>query len=680
MPSTTHIRNIGIIAHIDAGKTTLSERMLFYSKKIHRMGEVHDGAATMDFLPEEQERGITITSACTTCRWRDCVINLVDTPGHVDFTIEVERTLRVLDGAVGVFCAVGGVEPQSETVWRQSEIFRVPKIAFVNKMDRPGANFAAVLEGMRRRLNANPVPITAPLHQGEGFDGIVDLVSQEKLAFDPADQGATVSRETLTEKERDMTAPWREMLLEKLAEADDVFLELWLNGAYGESDIRAALRRGTLARALTPVLCGAALRNTGIQPVLDAVCDYLPSPNDISPAVGHDSEGKEVAVSPDPQAPAVALVFKILMETGHTLSFIRLYAGTVREGDILCNCARKTEDRVSRIYRLHADRRERTDQAGAGEIVAVAGLRSAHTGETYASPGHVLLLEAIDTYEPVITLAVEPLNADEGKTLDEALARYAAEDPTLRVALDEDSGARMVSGMGELHLEILFERMRREYKISPRTGKPQVVLRETIREEAAADVTFDKEFGKERHQGRVSLRVASLPRHSQNQIRVGDFLPEDPQEARKLLPTPMLDAALEGIADALQSGPTTGWPVVDVLVTLTGVTRQEGLTTVPGCRMAAGMALREALSKASPMTLEPIMRMEINIPDEFIGASISLINSRQGNVEDLEDREGQKILRGTAPLRQLFGFATALRSASQGRAGLTLSFDRFDLP
>ena len=680
MPNTSDIRNIGIIAHIDAGKTTLSERMLFYSKKIHRMGEVHDGAATMDFLPEEQERGITITSACTTCRWRDCVINLVDTPGHVDFTIEVERTLRVLDGAVGVFCAVGGVEPQSETVWRQSEIFRVPKIAFVNKMDRPGANFAAVLEGMRRRLNANPVPITAPLTQEEGFDGIVDLVSQEKLAFDPADQGETVIRETLTEKERDMAAPWREMLLEKLAEADDVFLELWLNGAYGEPDIRAALRRGTLARALTPVLCGAALRNTGIQPVLDAVCDYLPSPNDISPAVGHDSEGKEVVVSPDIQAPAVALVFKILMETGHKLSFIRLYAGTVREGDTLCNCARKTEDRVSRIYRLHADRRERTDRAVAGEIVAVAGLRSAHTGETYASPGHALLLEAIDTYEPVITLAVEPLNADEGKTLDEALARYAAEDPTLRVTLDEDSGARMISGMGELHLEILCERMRREYKISPRTGKPQVVLRETIREEAAADVTFDKEFGRERHQGRVSLRVAPLPRHSQNQIRVGDFLPEDPQEARKILPAPMLDAALEGLADALQSGPSTGWPVVDVLVTLTGATRQEGLTTVPGCRMAAGMALREALSKASPMTLEPIMRVEISIPDAFIGASISLFNSRQGNVEDMEDREGQKILRGTAPLRQLFGFATALRSASQGRGGLTLSFDRFDLP
>ncbi len=680
MPPISDIRNIGIIAHIDAGKTTLSERMLFYSRKIHRMGEVHDGAATMDYMPEEQERGITITSACTSCQWREKMINLIDTPGHVDFTIEVERSLRVLDGAVGVFCAVGGVEPQSETVWRQSEHFAVPKIAFVNKMDRLGADFEAALEAIRRRLQTNAVAVTAPLGQGESFAGVLDLISGETLTFDPADQGRTVLRVPFSPREATLAAPWRETLLEKLAEADDKFLELWMEGSFSREDVRAALRRATLSRALTPVLCGSALRNAGVQPVLDAVCDYLPSPLDVPAPVGRDVQGREEAVEPDPDAPPVALVFKVLMENGRKLSFLRLYAGQIREGDSLRNVTRKSDDRVGRIFRLHADRREQLESASAGEIAAVVGLRTAHTGETYAARARELVLESIEAYAPVLTLALEPRNADEGKTLDEALARYVEEDPTFQVSLDDDSGTRMISGMGELHLDVLLERMRREYGISPRAGQPQVVLRETVRREAEAEAVFDKELGKEHHQGAVALRVAPLPRHTGNQVTVGDFLPADPQEARKILPPALLQAALDGVRDGLQSGELTGWPLVDVAVTLTNVERREGLTTIPGCHMAAGQALREALSKAAPVALEPVMRVEINVPEDFLGPAISLFTAAGGKVEDLEDHAGRKLLRGTAPLRRLFGFSTSLRSATQGRAGLMLACDRFDLP
>ena len=680
MPPISDIRNIGIIAHIDAGKTTLSERMLFHSRKIHRMGEVHDGAATMDYMPEEQERGITITSACTSCQWREKMINLIDTPGHVDFTIEVERSLRVLDGAVGVFCAVGGVEPQSETVWRQSEHFAVPKIAFVNKMDRLGADFEAALEAIRRRLQTNAVAVTAPLGQGESFAGVLDLISGETLTFDPADQGRTVLRVPFSPREATLAAPWRETLLEKLAEADDKFLELWMEGSFSREDVRAALRRATLSRALTPVLCGSALRNAGVQPVLDAVCDYLPSPLDVPAPVGRDVQGREEAVEPDPDAPPVALVFKVLMENGRKLSFLRLYAGQIREGDSLRNVTRKSDDRVGRIFRLHADRREQLESASAGEIAAVVGLRTAHTGETYAARARELVLESIEAYAPVLTLALEPRNADEGKTLDEALARYVEEDPTFQVSLDDDSGTRMISGMGELHLDVLLERMRREYGISPRAGQPQVVLRETVRREAEAEAVFDKELGKEHHQGAVALRVAPLPRHTGNQVTVGDFLPADPQEARKILPPALLQAALDGVRDGLQSGELTGWPLVDVAVTLTNVERREGLTTIPGCHMAAGQALREALSKAAPVALEPVMRVEINVPEDFLGPAISLFTAAGGKVEDLEDHAGRKLLRGTAPLRRLFGFSTSLRSATQGRAGLMLAFDRFDLP
>ena len=680
MSHINRIRNIGIIAHIDAGKTTLSERMLFYSRKIHRMGEVHDGAATMDYMPEEQERGITIMSACTTCQWNDHTINLIDTPGHVDFTIEVERSLRVLDGAVGVFCAVGGVEPQSETVWRQSEDFGVPKIAFINKMDRLGANFESVLEAMRQRLQANALAVTVPLGQGEDFSAVLDLIHEECLTFDENDQGLTMGRTPFTADQAALAAPWRELLLEKLAEADEDFLEPYLEATYGINDIHAALRRATLARHITPVLCGSALRNAGVQPVLDAVCRWLPSPLDVPAPVGIDPQGKEITVAPDPDAPAVALVFKVLLEENRKHSFIRMYAGRIHEGDNLRNATLNKDDRLGRLYRPHADRREQLEEAGAGQIVVAVGLRSAHTGETYTARERPLILESIEANAPVITLALEPRNADEGKVLDEALARYVEEDPTLRAQLDDDTGARMVSGMGELHLDVLLERMRREYGISPRAGNPQVVLRETVRKSAEASVVFDRELGKEHHQGAVALRVAPRLRGSGNLVTVGDFLPADPAEARKLLPRIYLDAALEGVRDAMQSGEVTGYPVEDVEVVLTNVERREGVTTLPGSRMAAGQALREALAAASPVVMEPVMRVEIVVPDDFLGSSISLFNTCGGKVENLEDNGARKILSGTAPLRRLFGFSTSLRSATQGRAGLVLTFDRFDLP
>jgi elongation factor G len=546
------VRNIGIIAHIDAGKTTLSERMLFYTEKIHRMGEVHDGNATMDYLPEEQERGITINSACTSCDWRGHVINLIDTPGHVDFTIEVERSLRVLDGAVGVFCGVSGVEPQSETVWRQSEFFAVPKLAFINKMDRIGANFAAVLEDLRARLGATPVPLHIPLGEGEDFEGIIDLIAMESLHFDAQTQGGTIIRAPLTPEQEKQARVMREHSLETLAEADESFLEAYLGGSYTEEDIHAALRRACIARLVVPALCGSALRNSGVQPVLDAVCRYLPSPLDRPPALGHDEDGAGVPIEADPAGPLSALVFKVLMENGRKLALLRLYAGSLSEGEVCRNLSRKTDDRAHRIYRLHADRREQLAKAHTGDIVAVVGLRSAQTGETYGSRERPLSLEPIAVYQPVITLALEPRNADEGKTLDEALDRFTAEDPTLTATVDEDSGRRHVSGMGELHLDVLLERVRREYGIAPRAGNPQVVLRETIRKAASARAEFDRELGKERHYGNVSVCVRPRERGGGNHIFFGSFLKEASQVWPKVWSKNLLDATWRGIADALQ--------------------------------------------------------------------------------------------------------------------------------
>ena len=671
------LRNIGIIAHIDAGKTTLTERILFYTRKIHRMGEVHEGTATMDFMPEEQERGITITSACTTCHWKDRVINIIDTPGHVDFTIEVERCLRVLDGAVGVFCAVAGVEPQSETVWRQSEQFGVPKLAFVNKMDRPGADFDRTVQAIRTRLGANAVPVTIPVGSGADFSGVIDLIRAKVLSFSEDDEGMTVSESAPEGDLKEACSKARDHMLESLADVDDVFMGKYLEGSVTEDDIRSAMRRAVLARTFTPVLAGSALGNKGVQPLLDAICDFLPSPCDLPPVKGLDAKGESVSVPLTEDGPFVGLVFKVAMEDGRKTAFLRVYSGRFDEGDSLTNVNRGKDDRVGRIYRLHADHREQLKSASAGDIVAVVGLRSAHTGETYAK-GIDVRLEAIESYAPVITLALEPRNADEGKVLDEALARYTEEDPTLLSHFDEETGMRTISGMGELHLDVTLERMRREYHISPRVGAPEVIMRETITGTGEGDCVFDRELGKVQHFGHVSVSVAPRPRGAGNTVKPGSFLPEDKIAAAKIIQKELLAAALEGATDALQSGDLTGYPVVDVAVTITGIERRDGVASEPGCRMAAAQALKQALAAASPVILEPVMNVTISCPEAELGSAISLFGTLGGKIDEMEDNSGQKVVHGTASLRKLFGFSTKLRSATQGRAGLVMSFSRFD--
>lgn len=670
------LRNIGIIAHIDAGKTTLSERILFYTRKIHRMGEVHDGTATMDFMPEEQERGITIAAAASTCRWKEWTLNLIDTPGHVDFTIEVERSLRVLDGAVGVFCAVGGVEPQSETVWRQSEAFGVPKLAFINKMDRVGANFSAVVDELHERLGATPAPVTVPLGEGQEFHAVADVIAMKKLIFDEHTQGQTMEELPLEGEERENALFWREKTLETLGENDDTFMELYLEENFSEADIHAAIKRATLARKITPVFAGSALKNAGVQPLLDAVGRYLPSPLDVPAPQGTSADGtQEKILDIRENAPFCGLVFKVLMDGGRKTSLVRLYAGTLKEGDTVRNTAQNKEERVSRMFRMDANQQEQIAEASSGDIVAVFGLRSARTGDTIAAPGLDILLEKLDSVRPVISMALEPRNADEGKTLDEALSRYSAEDPTLGVTQDEDSGDRIISGMGELHLDVILERMRREYGISPRTGQPQVVARETVRALGEGHGLFDRDLGTVHHFGDVTLTMEPAARDAGNRVELAPHLAH-PADAKETLPKTLLDEVLQGISDSLLSGPQTGYPVQDVNVTVTAV-HKEGASAA-GCRMAASMAVRDAMEKARATVLEPIMSVEIIAPDEALGASINLFQNCGGKIEELGERGGMRYLSGIAPMRRLFGFSTALRSATQGRAGFTMRFKRYD--
>lgn len=676
-PDLSRLRNIGIIAHIDAGKTTLSERILFYTKKIHRIGEVHDGAATMDFMPEEQERGITITSACTTCVWHDTKINLIDTPGHVDFTIEVERALRVLDGAVGVFCAVGGVEPQSETVWKQSG--KIPKLAFINKMDRIGANFSKAIKDIREKLKANAVPLIIPLGEGEDFRGVIDIIKMKKILFNQDDQGQTYNYIELDDNEKDYALPWRDNLLEKLADIDEEFFAKWLENSMTEKDIEDSIKNAANRLLFVPAFCGSALKNTGVQPLLDAITDYLPSPLDAKKIFALLPDGKQKEVKPQAGENPLLLVFKVVVENGRKTCFIRMYAGSIKEGDILGNARTGKQERIGRLFKIHADRREDLPILCAGDIAAVTGLRDAKTGDTWEKPGGREMLEPINAYDPVITLALEPRNADEGKILDEALDKYLVEDPTLKLELDEESGLRMLSGMGELHLEVLLERMEREYKIKPRSGQPQVVLRETVNANAKASAIFDRELGKEKHHGEVAVSIMPLPGNTENEIIFGEFLPKDAKEARRLYPPQYLEEAESGVKNALLNG-SSGWPMLGVKVEITGIKKEDGLTTLPGIRMAAGDAVREAVEKAKPKMLEPIMEVEIKCPEDFIGAAINLFNQCGGKIDNLELNGDMQQLKGTAPLRKLFGFSTKLRSATQGRAGFILSFLKFDVP
>jgi len=668
------LRNIGIIAHIDAGKTTLTERILYYTGKIHRMGEVHDGTATMDFMPEEQERGITITSACTTCSWRDHRINIIDTPGHVDFTIEVERSLRVLDGAVGVFCAVAGVEPQSETVWRQSVAYGVPKLACVNKLDRLGADFEGVLTAMREKLAANPVAVTIPVGQGADFAGLIDLLAMERLDFDQASQGEVVERRPLSPSEADMAAPWREKLVEAACEHDEVLMEAYLSGEPADRDrLLAGLRAATLAHEVVPVYAASALKNIGVQPLLDGVLAFLPSPLDRGAVAGIDPESKEPRhFEPDPAAPLAALVFKVSMETGRRQVFARVYSGTLAIGADVYNATRQQVERPARLFTLHASHREKIESAGPGEIVAVAGLRFASTGDTLCRRDNPILLESIAGYKPVISLALEPRNAEESDRLKEVLDKLLQEDPTLSLETDPETDQLILSGMGGLHLDVVLERIRREFGVSPRVGKPQVVYQETVTAEGSGDGEFDRELGEREHYGKVAVTVSPLPRATG--LDVGFAIDSTTCAAD------WRQAMAEGLEDGLQSGPLKGYPVQDVRVRVTGLFPMEGKTTTAvGCRMAASLALKAALAKARPALLEPIMELEIGVPDAFVGDVVGLLGSKGAKVENMVDRGGHKTITAKAALRRMFGFSTELRSATQGRAGLSMRFSTFDL-
>ncbi|MFW6324380.1 MAG: elongation factor G, partial [Desulfovibrionales bacterium] len=552
------LRNVGIIAHIDAGKTTLTERILFYAKRIHRMGEVHEGTATMDYMPEEQERGITIVSACTSCQWNGHTISIIDTPGHVDFTIEVERAIRVLDGAVGVFCAVGGVEPQSETVWRQSLRYRVPKLAFVNKMDRLGADFKAVLEDMKVKLKTRPLPVQVPLGEGSDFQGVLDLITMERLRFDTESFGTSYQREPLGDEEMDTAGFWREQLLELLAEEDETILELYLNGDDIPVDlIKEAVRKATLEQRLVPVYAGSALKNIGVQPLLDGIIDFLPNPLEIPPQQGiHVDTGKKTTVPVSPAEPLSALVFKVTMETGRKLVLMRIFSGTLKAGDSVYNVTQKEQERVARLFFLHAGHKEKIEKATAGQIVAAAGMKLARTGDSLGVQGDPILLEEIDKYKPVISLALEPKSSSEEEKLEEALHKMLQEDPTLFLERDKDTEQLILSGMGELHLEVVLERLKREYNVELRSGNPQVVYQETVSGSAEGEAEFHKELGEHIHRGGVLLFCEQRSRNSGNDI----ILEMDTGG----WPEPLVDAAVQGVEDGLQSGVLKGYPVQDV--------------------------------------------------------------------------------------------------------------------
>jgi elongation factor G len=667
-----NIRNIGIIAHIDAGKTTVTERILYYTGRSHKIGEVHDGEAVMDWMVDEQERGITITSAVTTCHWKDFEIHIIDTPGHVDFTIEVERSLRVLDGVIGVFSAVEGVEPQSETVWRQADKYGVPKMAFINKMDRIGADFLGTVEMMKERLKANPLILQLPVGQGEDFTDIIDLIQMKQITWDEETLGAAYQLSEISDDYVKQAEEYREKIIEAAAEIDDEVMEAYLSEMPIEPQkILDAIRKATVKLEVVPLLCGSALRNKGIQPLLGAITEFLPSPIDIPPMQGtHPETGQVIECKARDSEPLAALIFKVAMMEGRKLSFVRVYSGKLKAGEEVYNPLLKKKEKLARILQMHANKRERIDSAGAGSIVGIVGLKDSSTGETLCSPDHPVLLENIEIYEPVISVAVEPKTHADQEKMDEVLQKFMAEDPTLRVRRDEDTDQTILSGMGELHLEIITSRMQREFNTRVNVGKPQVVYRETITIKAAATGVFDKEIAGQRHYGEVSLKVTPLYRGEGNR-----FVSEISQEK---LPQVFIEAAQKGAMESLESGSLMGYPVVDVEITLVGVDHRDSLSTELAYTVSASIACREALAKATPFLLEPIMDVEVFVPETFMGEVIGDLNARSGKIESIDHKMGSQIIKATVPLSRMFGYSTSLRSATQGRGTFTMQFSHFD--
>jgi elongation factor G len=668
------IRNIGIIAHIDAGKTTTTERILYYTGRTHRMGNVDDGTTVTDWMEQERERGITITSAAVTCFWRHCQINIVDTPGHIDFTAEVQRSLRVLDGGVVVFDAVAGVEPQSETVWRQADRYHVPRICFVNKMDRIGADFWHTVDMIREQLAANPVPIQVPIGSEDRFRGLVDLLTMQAILYTD-DLGSIQQTTVVPDDLLPFVEEQREVLVEKVAECDDALMDKYLEGApISPEELRQGLRAATLRGEIVPVLCGSALRNKGVQPVLDAIVDYLPAPTDVPPMVGinprTDTEWKCFA---DATRPFAALAFKVVSDpyVGR-LVYLRVYSGRLNAGSTALNTVKGQKERVGKLLRMYANRREEVATVEAGDIVAAVGLKNTFTGETLSDFNQQVILEAIKFPEPVISVAIEPRTQADQDKLNEALQRLAEEDPTFQVRIDDQTGQLIISGMGELHLEVLVDRMLREFRVMANVGKPQVAYRETITQVVESTGEFDRQLGTRNQYARVVLALEPLP--------AGSGFEFVNKAKDSVLPRHLVPAVEQGVRESLDSGVLAGYTMVDFRTTLVDATYDEEESSEMAFKVAASMALRNGVERAKPVLLEPIMKVEAVAPDEFSGALIGDLSARSGQIEGLHARgTGMQAVRGTVPLAEMFGYATALRSMTQGRGTFTMEFKHYDV-
>ena len=665
------LRNIGIAAHIDAGKTTTTERILYYTGRIHKIGEVHEGAATMDFMEQERERGITITAAVTTCFWKDHRINIIDTPGHVDFTIEVERSMRVLDGAIVVFDSSQGVEPQSETVWRQAEKYHVPRIAFANKMDKTGADLWLVIRTMQERLGARPVVMQLPIGREDTFSGIIDVLRMKAYTYGN-DLGTDIREIPIPEEYLDQAREYHEKLVEVAADFDEHIMLKYLEGEEPtEEELVAAIRKGTIDLKITPVFLGSALKNKGVQLLLDAVVDYLPSPLDIPPLQGPTPEGEVVESRPDPHGPLAALAFKIMADpyVGR-LTFIRVYSGTLTSGSYVYNTTKGRKERVARLLRMHANHREEVEELKAGDLGAVVGLKETITGDTLVGEDAPrVILESIEVPEPVIDVAIEPKTKADQEKLSQALARLAEEDPTFRVSTHPETGQTIISGMGELHLEIIVDRLKREFKVDANVGKPQVAYRETITKPVDVEGKFIRQTGGRGQYGHVKIKVEPLPRGSGfefvNAI-VGGVIPKE-----------YIPAVQKGIEEAMQSGPLIGFPVVDIKVTLYDGSYHEVDSSEMAFKIAGSMAIKEAVQKGDPVILEPIMRVEVTTPEEYMGDVIGDLNARRGQILGMEPRGNAQVIRAFVPLAEMFGYATDLRSKTQGRGSFVMFFDHY---
>jgi elongation factor G len=666
-------RNIGIMAHIDAGKTTTTERILYYTGINYKIGEVHEGTATMDWMVQEQERGITITSAATTCFWRDHRVNIIDTPGHVDFTIEVERSLRVLDGAVAVFCSVGGVEPQTETVWRQADKYGVPRLAFVNKMDRVGSDFFRVVEMIRERLGASPAILQIPIGAEEKFIGIVDLITMKALVWEDESLGAKFHEEPIPEGLKLDADKHRDQLLEAVADCDEAIMEKYLEGKpISEAELRAAVRKATLALKVVPVLCGSAFRNKGVQPMLDAVVDFLPSPTDIPPVKGTnpDTQAAEERPAKD-DAPFAALAFKIMTDPYvGTLSFFRVYSGSLTSGASVYNSTRTKRERIGRLLKMHANKREEIKEVYAGDIAAAVGLKTATTGDTLCDEDHPIVLESIDFPDPVISIAIEPKSKADQEKLGLSLQKLATEDPSFKVRTDEETGQTIISGMGELHLEIIVDRLLREFNVGANVGKPQVAYKETVRKPVEQQGKFIRQTGGRGQYGDVWIKLE--PQQAGAGFEFVDAVKGG------AIPREYIPAVEKGIREATDNGALAGYPVVDVKVTLFDGSYHDVDSSEIAFKIAGSMAFKEAARKASPVLLEPIMSVEVVVPEDFMGDVIGDLNSRRGKVLGMDTRPAAHAIDARVPLAQMFGYATDLRSMTQGRATYTMQFSHYE--